>query len=72
METPITASSSKRVNSMTTNYGSAHMKGVVVFRSLTEAVRYGFEPYAKTDDGYLVRTRTSAGWALALVKGHEQ
>jgi hypothetical protein len=57
---------------MTTNYGSAHAKGIVVFRTLTDAVRYGFELYARTDDGYLVRTRTSAGWALALVEGHEQ
>lgn len=55
---------------MTTNYGPDRAKGIVVFRSLAEAVRYGFHEYARTDDGYLVRTRTSAGWALALVKGH--
>ena len=53
---------------MTTNYESASTRGIVVFRTLAEAVRYGFHEYARTNDGYLVRTRTSAGWALALVK----
>jgi hypothetical protein len=53
---------------MTPNFGLLNPKGIVVFRTLTEAVRYGFHAYAKTDDGYLVRTRTPAGWALALVE----
>jgi hypothetical protein len=53
---------------MNTNYESAPTRGIVVFRTLAEAVRYGFHEYARTNDGYLVRTRTSAGWALALVK----
>jgi hypothetical protein len=53
---------------MTTNHASTSTKGLVVFRTLAEAVRYGFHEYARTEDGYLVRTRTSAGWALALVK----
>jgi hypothetical protein len=52
---------------MTTNYESA-ASGIVVFPTLAEAVRYGFHEYARTSDGYFVRTRTSAGWALALVK----
>ncbi len=44
------------------------MTGLIVFRSLTEALRAGFEVYDRTPTGYLVRTRTEAGWALALVE----
>jgi regulation of enolase protein 1 (concanavalin A-like superfamily) len=43
------------------------MAGIMVFRSVEEALRAGFEVYDKTPQGYLVRTRTSSGWALALV-----
>jgi hypothetical protein len=56
---------------MTTNYSGPHPSGIVIFRSLAEAVRHGFHEYAKTDDGYLVRARTSAGWAMAVVKEHD-
>jgi hypothetical protein len=44
------------------------MTGLIVFRSLTEALRAGFEVYDRTPNGYVVRTRTEAGWALALVE----
>jgi len=57
---------------MTTSYSSASAKGILVFRSLAEAVRSGFQEYDTTDDGYLVRTCTSAGWAFALVQGHNR
>ena len=43
------------------------MAGIIVFDSLAEALRAGFELYDKTERGYLVRMRTAAGWALALV-----
>ena len=41
--------------------------GVMVFKSLADALRAGYQIYGRTHDGYLVRTRTSAGWAMALV-----
>ncbi len=43
------------------------MNGLIVFRSLADALRAGFEICDRTADGYLVRTRTADGWALALV-----
>ncbi len=43
------------------------MSGVMVFNSLAEALRAGYQVYERTNEGYLVRTRTDAGWALALV-----
>jgi hypothetical protein len=44
------------------------MQGLLVFASLGEALRAGFHVYDRTFDGYLVRTRTSTGWALAFAK----
>lgn len=44
------------------------MSGLMVFRSLEEALRAGYQVYDRTTEGYLVRTRTSAGWAIALVR----
>ncbi|HTV93977.1 MAG TPA: hypothetical protein VMG98_14815 [Verrucomicrobiae bacterium] len=41
---------------------------MLVFHTLAEAINAGFEVYNKTRTGYLVRTRTAAGWALALVE----
>jgi hypothetical protein len=43
------------------------MAGLLVFRSVTDAIRAGFQIYDRTDTGYLVRTRTPAGWALAII-----
>jgi hypothetical protein len=43
------------------------MSGILVFRSVQEALRAGYQIYGKTEDGYLARTRTERGWALALV-----
>jgi hypothetical protein len=45
--------------------------GVMVFRSVAEALRAGFEVYDRTPTGYLVRTKTGRGWALAIVAGHQ-
>lgn len=43
------------------------MQGLVVFKSLADALRAGYQIYDRTDSGYLVRTKTAAGWAMALV-----
>ncbi len=43
------------------------MMGMIVFHSLADALRAGFQVYERTADGYLVRTRTDHGWAMALV-----
>lgn len=43
------------------------MPGIYVFTSLADALRAGYQVYDKTSDGYLVRTRTEKGWAIALV-----
>lgn len=46
-------------------------QGVLVFKTLQEALRAGYQVYDRTKEGYLVRTRTSNGWAMALViTGH--
>jgi hypothetical protein len=44
------------------------MQGLTIFPSLTEALNAGFHVYDRTSTGYLMRLRTSAGWALALVE----
>ncbi len=44
------------------------MAGLMVFKNLVEALRAGYQVYDRTPNGYLVRTRTSAGWAIALVE----
>lgn len=43
------------------------MAGIMVFSSIGEALRAGFQVYDRTSYGYLVRTRTPRGWALAVV-----
>ncbi|MEO6990229.1 MAG: hypothetical protein ABI346_09020 [Candidatus Baltobacteraceae bacterium] len=43
------------------------MAGLMVFKSLADALRAGFQIYERTQDGYLVRTKTANGWAMALV-----
>jgi hypothetical protein len=44
------------------------MQGLTVFDNLTDALKAGYHVYDRTQKGYLMRTRTSAGWALALVE----
>jgi len=41
---------------------------MLVFRSLADAIKAGFQVYDRTQTGYLVRTRTTGGWALAIVE----
>lgn len=43
------------------------MAGILTFTSLTEALRSGFQVYDTAPEGYLVRKRTPAGMAFALV-----
>ena len=47
---------------------SSRSEGLLVFRTLADAVHNGFEVYDRTRDGYLVRTLTDGGWALAIVR----
>jgi len=44
------------------------MPGITVFKSLAEALNAGFHVYDRTEGGYLVRTRTATGWAMAIVR----
>ncbi len=41
--------------------------GILVFRSVREALDAGYHIYGRTDDGYLARLRTERGWALAVI-----
>lgn len=41
------------------------------FATLTAALRAGYHVYDRTEIGYLVRTRTSNGWAIAAVRLRE-
>lgn len=43
------------------------MQGLVVFKSLADALRAGYQIYDRTETGYVVRTKTAAGWAMAIV-----
>ena len=43
------------------------MNGLLVFKSITEALSAGYQVYDRTADGYLVRIQTKSGWAMALV-----
>lgn len=44
------------------------MQGLTTFPTLSAAIHAGYHVYDRTSKGYLMRTRTSAGWALALVE----
>lgn len=41
---------------------------MLIFRSVTDALRAGYQIYDRTQTGYLVRIKTKRGWALALVE----
>jgi len=41
---------------------------MLIFHSLAEAMNAGFKVFDRTATGYLVRTETSRGFALALVE----
>lgn len=42
--------------------------GMVVFRSLNEALKAGFYIYDRTRDGFVVRHHANGRWQLALVR----
>ncbi|HTX55691.1 MAG TPA: hypothetical protein VMD47_01170 [Candidatus Acidoferrales bacterium] len=42
--------------------------GIVVFSSLAQAIAAGYQVLERIPDGYLVRTRTQSGWALAIAR----
>lgn len=44
------------------------MSGILVFKSLPEALRAGYQVYDRLEEGYLLRTRTAAGWAMAICR----
>jgi len=44
------------------------MAGMMVFRSLSEALRHGYQISDRTQAGYVVRIKTAGGWAMALVE----
>jgi len=44
------------------------MNGLMVFSSLVEAIRNGFQVCGECGEGYLVRTRTERGWAMAIAR----
>ena len=44
------------------------MSGMVVFTSLAEAIRQGYQLYERTPTGYIVRIRTERGFAFAVVE----
>lgn len=47
------------------------MPNLPEFPTLIAALRAGYQVYDRTMDGYLVRTRTANGWAIASVKVRE-
>jgi hypothetical protein len=44
------------------------MQGPTIFPTLAKALDAGYHVYDRTTHGYLMRIRTSAGWALAIVE----
>ncbi|HLW37178.1 MAG TPA: hypothetical protein VKR99_01990 [Candidatus Eremiobacteraceae bacterium] len=44
------------------------MQGVLILRSMADALAQGFEFFDRTADGYIVRKKTPGGWALAIVR----
>lgn len=46
------------------------MQGITVFKTVEEAVARGYQVVGRTEDGVLVRMRTSQGWAMALVSNN--
>ena len=44
------------------------MQGIMIFKSMLEAVSSGFQYFDRTKGGFLVRKMTPAGWALAIAR----
>ena len=45
---------------------------MLIFHSLADALRQGYRVCDRTATGYLVRTKTRRGWALALVEPRDR
>lgn len=43
------------------------MPGILTFKTLADALRAGYQVFDRIEHGYLVRTRTASGWAMAIV-----
>lgn len=43
-------------------------QGLMVFKSLTDALRAGYMVHDKIEGGYLVRIMSAGGWAIAIVR----
>lgn len=48
--------------------GNITAQGLMVFKSLTDAIRAGYMVHDKIEGGYLVRIMTPGGWAIAIVR----
>lgn len=48
------------------------MAVLVVFRSLADAIRAGYQIYDRCESGYVVRIKTKAGWSQAIVDLRER
>jgi len=46
------------------------MQSLQVFRTLSEAIKAGYEVYDLTSDGYVLRKLTPQGWTMALAELH--
>ena len=46
---------------------TSEFKEILIFKSLSDALRAGFQIYDRTQDGYMVRVRTQLGWGVAKV-----
>jgi hypothetical protein len=45
---------------------------VVVYKSLHDALRDGYQIYDRTEEGFLIRIKTPTGWTFALVEVREK
>ena len=51
--------------------GPNAMQGIMIFKSISEALSSGFQYFDRTKEGYLVRKMTPRGWALAIARCDE-
>jgi Ca2+-binding EF-hand superfamily protein len=43
-------------------------QGMIVFRSVGEALKAGFQIYDRTQNGYIARARIDGYWRMALIE----
>ena len=68
MRVDVVADSSFDDNCRMLSHVSINATGIVVFNGIVDAVHAGYQIVGTTGDGYLVRTRTDKGWALAIAR----